>query len=181
MTQSPACRIERRPLILVHQPDPAVVAEDQLKAHRVVVDHVRHGPGVGNANVRRDDAAAEPAGNQIPILHARATDHPGAVVLQAPHDECMLRPRRLQSRIGVDDLNAHTIGGRQFPLAVGKGCGIEAQQPQHARRDVRAALQADSQAMSRQDGDSRIVSRENHVQPQTQYFCVEGQIRREVR
>ena len=58
---------ERRPLILVHQPDPTVVAEDQLKAHRVVVDHIRHGPGVRDANVRRDNAAAEPAGNQIPI------------------------------------------------------------------------------------------------------------------
>jgi hypothetical protein len=173
-------QIERRSLILVHQLDPAVIAIDQLKAHRVIVDHIRHGSRVGNADVRRDDAAAEPAGNQIPILHARAADHPGAVVLQPAHDEGMLRRRRLQPRLGVDDLNAHPIGSRQLPPALGQGAGIETQQPQDTRRDGRAPFQPETQAVSRQDGHRRIVRREDHVQPEPQLLGVEGQIRREV-
>ena len=51
---------DRPALVLVDHIDPAAVAEDELEADRVVMDHVRHRAAVGDADVTRDDRAAEP-------------------------------------------------------------------------------------------------------------------------
>ena len=94
-TQSPAPRTNGGPWSSYTSRTQPLVAEDQLKADRMEVHHVGHRPGVRDADVRSDDAAAEPAWNQVAVVHPGAADHPGRVVLQAAHDEGMRGRRRL--------------------------------------------------------------------------------------
>ena len=129
---------ERRPLVLVDQPHPAAVAEDQLKADRVVVHHVGHRPGVGDADVGGDDAAAQPPRNQIPIRHAGPADDPGRLVFQAPHDEGMGGWRPLDWQVGIDEHDAHAVGRGELAPAGSHAVGVPAQQPQHTGRHRRS-------------------------------------------
>ena len=125
---------ERRTLILVDQPDPAAVAEDQLKADRVVMDHVGHGSGVGDADVRRDDAAAQPPGIEIAIAHARPADHPRRVVLQPAHDECVPVGGDSSGGLAAAIRTRVPFGASSSRWPPGKRLRIAAEQPHDTRR-----------------------------------------------
>ena len=171
---------ERRSLVLVDEADPPVDAEDQLKADRVVVDHVRYGSGVRYADVRGDDAATQASGNQIPVLHAGPADHPRRVVFQPSHDEGMRRRRHLQRRIGIDEKDAATVGCRELARPAGEGVRILAGEPQRGRRDGRAPLDADMQPVSRQRRHRGVIGGEDRVEAEAKGLGVIGEISREV-
>ena len=63
---------ERLALILVDDPDPALADADQLEGDAVIMDPVGDRPALGDRDVRGDVAAAEPARDQVAIMHARA-------------------------------------------------------------------------------------------------------------
>ena len=89
--------LERFALALVHDAHPAAAAVDPLEAHAVPVHVVGHGPAVGDQDVRRDEAAALAARNQVAVAHPGAPARPGGVVGRARHLEgrSERRPRRL--------------------------------------------------------------------------------------
>ena len=60
------------------------------------------------------------------------------------------------------------------------GLGLEAEQPDDARRQGGAALQPDAKAMAGQRGDGRIVRRKDRIQPEAERLDVIGEVRRQV-
>ena len=122
--------------------------------------------------MRGDDAAAQPAGNQIPIAHARPADHPRRVVLQPAHDERVRGPRCLERRVGGGEDDAGAVRRGQFPCAAGNGLGLAAEQPDDAGRQGGAALQPEAKAMAGQRGDGRIVRGKDRIQPEAERLDV---------
>ena len=47
-----------RPLILIYKINPASDAENQLKPDRVIMNHIRHRPTIGDANMAGNDRSA---------------------------------------------------------------------------------------------------------------------------
>ena len=68
----PGAQHERWPLVLVNEPHPPAVAEDELEPDGMEMDHVGHGARIGDANVRGNDGATQPVGEQVAVVHARA-------------------------------------------------------------------------------------------------------------
>ena len=68
----PGTQHEWRLLILVDEPHPAAVAEDELEADRMEMDHVGDRARVSDADVGSDDGASQTVREQVGVVHARA-------------------------------------------------------------------------------------------------------------
>ena len=77
-----------RPLILIYKINPASDAENQLKPDRVIMNHIRHRPTTGDADMAGYDRPAEPVGDQITIMTSPA-NHPGRLVDKLAYDIVM--------------------------------------------------------------------------------------------
>ena len=177
----PGLQHEGRALVLVHELHLAPVGEDQLETHGVVVHDVRHGTGVGNPDVGGDDAPAEASGHQVAVVHAGAADHPGRVVLEAPHEKGMLRRRYFERRFGQRDLDPGAVRRGEFGLAARQGRRIATEDPERAGRFRRALLEADGESVSGEHGDRRVVGGVDLVHAESQGLHEEGQVRGQVR
>ncbi|KAK5635637.1 hypothetical protein RRF57_011349 [Xylaria bambusicola] len=78
-------------LVFVHKTHPASMAVDKLEADCVIVHMVRHGPCVGDADVRGNYGTTETRRYQVTIMHPRTTHNPRRVVFQPTRYEGMLR------------------------------------------------------------------------------------------
>ena len=119
---------ERRPLVLVDEPHPPAVAEDELEADRVVVNHVGDRPGIGDADVGSDDGASQALGEEIAVAHAGAADDPGLAVHEPPDDESVRRLWNDERGIrGLDGNSVAAGGGEAGPTAskCGRVIGVE--------------------------------------------------------
>ena len=155
---------ERRPLVLVHEPHPAAVAEDELEADRVVVDHVVHRTRFGDPDVRRDDGAAEPLREEVPVVHAGAADDPRIGVREPPHHETVGRLRDDERRIRVLHRDPVAAGGGQFALSSRERGRIVHVEPQRYRSGLGAPREEDCRAVSGERREGWRVGRPDPVE-----------------
>ena len=118
----PGAQHEWRPLVLVDEPHPAAVAEDELEADRMEMDHVGDRARFSNADVGSDDGASQTVGEQVAVVHARAADDPGLGVYEPPDDELVRRLGDDERGIRVFDGHSVAAGGDEVGLTAGK-CG----------------------------------------------------------
>src|SRR5262249_53776521 len=103
--QNAIARLERegRPLVFVNQARPARFTVDHLKERLVVMNIILSLAAVGDANVRGDETPAEPARNQIAVLHARPTYHASFVAFRRLITNSLLGESIETSGIKVDE------------------------------------------------------------------------------
>jgi DNA-binding transcriptional LysR family regulator len=97
--------LEGLALPFVDHAHPALAAEDDLKAH--------------HADVRGDEGAAVPRGQQVAVAQAGPSHAPAfvAALIHAAHAELLARRRLAQRRIGMHEAHAQAVG--RPPLARG--------------------------------------------------------------
>ena len=122
-------------LIFVHQAHPAAVAVDHLETDVVEVHVVGHRAGVGNHDVRPDEASALPVGDQIAVAHAGAADGPTCIVCSALQNKRLLDRGQYERRVGVEEFHDRSV--RRNERTFGDAIRFVAQQ---AQRDCRSRL-----------------------------------------
>ena len=116
---------------------------------------VRHGPTLGDPDVRGDDAATLSIRDQVAVLHARPSRPPAHVLSQPGEDEAGLVLGKLERGVGVHDLDARAV--RRYQLARSEHRRVLALESQTPRIPTRDPLQPDRQPVSDHDGGGRIV------------------------
>src|SRR5262249_51230001 len=101
LQQTIAClKREWRPLVFVNHSRPACFTVNHLKERLVVMNIIRRLAAVGDANVRGDKTPAEPAWNQIAVLHARPPHIPCVVCsIQAADHESPVTLRQINRNV----------------------------------------------------------------------------------
>ena len=157
-----------RTLILIDKINPASDAENELKSDCVIMHHVGYRTTIRNADMAGNNRAAKPVGNQITIVHASAANHPWGRIGKPPHDIAVLCWRGNQQRIPLFNENPHTVGCGQFACSTGDAAGVGHQQAQIGNTAVpgNGCIKPNSHTMPRQDGNRRIICRENLVEPE---------------
>ena len=74
-------------LIFIDNTNPAFVAIDQLENYVMMVNIVSNRTTLGNTDVRSYVSATPTIGNQIPVLHSRASDDPVGLIPCFLHTE----------------------------------------------------------------------------------------------
>src|SRR5579862_2806589 len=109
---------ERRPLVLVNDAYPAPPTEDHLETDIVEMDIVRDRAAIRDHDMRGDEPAAEPPGDEVAVEHASAAGAPCGIVDLSQHQLWLQRPQD-NREIGIDDLDQRPIWGRQQALSAG--------------------------------------------------------------
>lgn len=142
----------RLALVFVGHAHPAV-AVDHLEPDVVEVHVVGHRPTVGDEDVGGDEAPAQPAGDEVAIVHPGAALAEGAVVIgHACEHELFPQRRDLQRWVGGRELDDGAVGcGDRGRLAIG------GEQPQVSRRCGTAHLEAQGEAEALQHCHAWVV------------------------
>ena len=167
---------ERRALVLVHHPDPAPVAEDELEADRVVVDLVVHRSPFRDPDVGGDHGASEAVGEEIPVEHPRPAHGEGIVAQEAVNHEFAGGPRDDEGRVRGFHDKPVAARGDEAPGPVGKALpGVHHEMQRH-RRGRRVPFQPERRPVPGERGDRRTVGGPDPVQSETEHLGEEPQV-----
>ena len=96
-------------LILIDQAHPAGHAIDHLEADLVEMDVIGHRSALADADLGGDETPAEPARDQVAILHAGAAEAPGLLAAQAGQHEFLSALRQFDGPLGLDEFRPRTF------------------------------------------------------------------------
>ena len=139
---------------------------------------VGNGPTFENSDVRGDEGAVQPVGDQVAVAHTRAPHAPGIVARAMAHDQTLCRRGHPHRWIGRHKVHPQTIGRGQQGYTC--RCRRLTQQVDVGRAAGGALHQSQALAMRAHHGGGRAVGWKDGIQSKAKLFLKEMQSGRQI-